>query len=103
MIQRSTTKRVLIGTAWLSSARVVKFSINLHNERNPKHKFKIIIVFKEIKRPTASQQLKNIVFFYGIKSTSGLINKIFMIKFTACKHLHEPYFTYTKNNRLWGS
>ena len=38
---------MLIGTAWLSSARVVKFYIYLHNERNPKNKFEMSIIFKE--------------------------------------------------------
>jgi len=40
-------KKMLIGTAWLSSARVVKFYIYLHNERNPKNKFEMSIIFKE--------------------------------------------------------
>jgi len=31
--------RLLDGTAWLSSARVVKCSINLRNERNLRGKF----------------------------------------------------------------
>ena len=38
---------MLIGTAWLSSARVVKFYIYLHNERNPRNKFEMNIAFEE--------------------------------------------------------
>jgi|SaaInl47_10m_RNA_FD_contig_123_27677_length_757_multi_11_in_0_out_1_2 hypothetical protein len=33
--------RVLIGTAWLSSARVVECSINLLNERNLRSKYQL--------------------------------------------------------------
>jgi len=38
---------LLTGTAWLSSARVVKFYINLHNGRNPINKFQMAIAVKD--------------------------------------------------------
>jgi len=48
----------LIGTAWLSSARVVECSIHLLNERNLHSKYIISIFFKD----TFTWKLKEILF-----------------------------------------
>jgi len=57
-MSRLRTKAALIGTAWLSSARVVKCYIYFNNERNPYNKFRIIINFEDTKI-----YLRNFLFF----------------------------------------
>jgi len=57
-MQTFITKELVIGTAWLSSARVVKCYIYFNNERNPYNKFRIIINFEDTKI-----YLRNFLFF----------------------------------------
>lgn len=42
----ANTVKILIGTAWLSSARVVECSIHLLNERNLQRKYKTAFLLK---------------------------------------------------------
>ena len=43
----ANTVNILIGTAWLSSARVVECSIHLLNERNLQRKYKTAFLLKK--------------------------------------------------------
>ena len=43
----ANTVKILTGTAWLSSARVVECSIHLLNERNLQRKYKTAFLLKK--------------------------------------------------------
>ena len=57
----ANTGNILIGTAWLSSARVVECSIHLLNERNLQRKYKTIFLLKKRTNLTESALNKNLL------------------------------------------
>lgn len=59
----ANTVKILTGTAWLSSARVVECSIHLLNERNLQRKYKTASLLKI--RPTYVVRLIKTCLIYG--------------------------------------